>query len=491
MAINDDLYWYKNVLKRTISTTIRFYLSISIILSPIILMNEANASDDDWWTNRQIQLQQARENYAKRVYGRALRTFTEPNPATGKTRTVTKVVVAETVPTASRVGSTMMQRLAFYGKNPGVQMVGVMAVVQLIEAIGWVMQDGTYVKKKPGEPDPKKGRYIYTQTLFNITITEYSESSGASALCQLFKAQVTSIKFTGTYSSYQLDNPTNPSRLTVKCKVENGSDDTRSMNVVKNPAYSDAPPPETIIPLTAGLLGAAMMGEGYSDPVDSSLNSRVNTGEMDGSVAAAYIHDPTKIGDDLATEMDNKIKNAPPTPDGNPAPSGDPRYATPPSESSPNMNDRSWTYNSGTADGNSKPSTDNPNPNPDPSSPPDGGGQSISIEFPVFCEWAFKMCEWYDDWKKTDEWMKQDPDHSDPEEVEVNDDVKAEKVTLTGSNDCPKDSVQFTLMGRSYTIQLPYQPVCNALIFFKPAVLAVGAITSAFIVAGINVKGED
>ena len=47
------------------------------------------------------------------------------------------------------------------------------------------------------------------------------------------------------------------------------------------------------------------------------------------------------------------------------------------------------------------------------------------------------------------------------------------------------------LMGQTYTIELPYQPVCDALTFFKPAVLAVGAITSAFIVAGINVKGED
>ncbi|MEG8265425.1 hypothetical protein MKS78_14290 [Acinetobacter baumannii] len=52
MAINDDLYWYKNVLRRTISTTIRFYLSLSIILSPIILMTEANATDDgDWGFN--------------------------------------------------------------------------------------------------------------------------------------------------------------------------------------------------------------------------------------------------------------------------------------------------------------------------------------------------------------------------------------------------------------------------------------------------------
>nr|WP_228199872.1 hypothetical protein [Acinetobacter baumannii] len=91
MAINDDLYWYKNVLKRTISTTIRFYLSISIILSPIILINEANATDDgDWWLQREIKLQQNRDDYARRVYGRSARSFLETDPVTAKTKLLLK-----------------------------------------------------------------------------------------------------------------------------------------------------------------------------------------------------------------------------------------------------------------------------------------------------------------------------------------------------------------------------------------------------------------
>lgn len=148
MAINDDLYWYKNVLRRTISTTIRFYLSLSIILSPIILMTEANATDDgDWWLQREIKLQQNREDYARRVYGRSARSFTETDPVSAKTKTVTRIAIAEASPTASKVGASMFKRVAFYAKNPGVQMVGVMAATQLIEAIGWVMEDGAYVKK--------------------------------------------------------------------------------------------------------------------------------------------------------------------------------------------------------------------------------------------------------------------------------------------------------------------------------------------------------
>jgi len=464
MAINDDLYWYKNVLKRTISTTIRFYLSISIILSPIILMNEANAVDDgDWWLQREIKLQQNREGYAKRVYGRSARSFLESDPVTAKSRTVTKIAIAETVPTASKVGATMLQRVAFYARNPGVQLLGVYAVQQLIEGIGWVMTEGGYVKYKRVNKECEF--LVYAQNGGQANTSSCTARDSCMLEMQYLNKVLPGRNY--TYSS-STERP-----LTCKFTWKNGATTTTTGSSAilqyKNPDFDPNAAKEKI-PLTPELLGAAMLGEGYTDPVDPTLDARVNTGLMNESVADAYKHDPTGIGDDLAKEMDDKIKNAPLTPDGQPAPFGDPRYSNPPTSSQPNVNDRSWKDDGGTADGKSEPIKDaDGNPT---------GGQSISIEFPVFCEWAFKMCEWYDDWKKTDEWMKEDPDHSDPEEAEINDDdVSAEKVTLTGSNDCPKDSVQFTVMGQSYTIELPYQPVCNALIFFKPAVLA-GADTT-------------
>jgi hypothetical protein len=46
-------------------------------------------------------------------------------------------------------------------------------------------------------------------------------------------------------------------------------------------------------------------------------------------------------------------------------------------------------------------------------------------------------------------------------------------------------------MGKSVTLDMPYQPVCDALNFFKPAVLLVGAVASVYIVAGVRTKEED
>ncbi|MBF1880421.1 hypothetical protein [Acinetobacter baumannii] len=376
---------------------------------------EAHATDDgDWWLQREIKLQQNREDYARRVYGRSARSFIETDPVTAKSKTVTKIAIAEASPTASKVGSSMFKRVAFYAKNPGVQMVGVMAVTQLIEAIGWVMEDGAYVKKKPADPEKADPSYEYYWANGNVQAIKYTTSIAAfnGHLAYLCSAGIwgtcpAQIKSTALVSSTATSAVYSVTRI-------NESTVTYPMTRFKNPLYDpNAPkPPDQIIPLTPELLGAAMMGEGYHDPVDSNIDSRVNTGLMNNSVADAYEHAGNGVGDELANDMDYQIKNAPLTPDGQPAPFGDPRYKTPPLSDKPFMNDRSWRTDGGTADGKAEPIKD-PDGNPT-------GGQSISIQFPVFCEWAFTVCKWYDDWKKTDQWMKDEPELKD-EKFEVQD----------------------------------------------------------------------
>lgn len=375
---------------------------------------EAHATDDgDWWLQREIKLQQNREDYARRVYGRSARSFTETDPVTAKSKTVTKIAIAEASPTASKVGSSMFKRVAFYAKNPGVQMVGVMAVTQLIEAIGWVMEDGAYVKKKPADhalvdPNDPSVQYYWKSGNFKSVTPLNALEQNLTYLCNSVSSEF-------CYSKISLIEQQTSSASFRYINTQGVSSNT-TVYRYSNPNYKpDSPPPENTnqtIPLTPELLGAAMMGEGYHDPVDSNIDSRVNTGLMNNSVADAYNHAGNGVGDELANEMDDKLKNAPPTPDGQPAPFGDPRYKTPPSADKPNVNDRSWRSDGGTADGKAEPIKD-PDGNPT-------GGQSISIEFPVFCEWAFTVCKWYDDWKKTDQWMKDEPELKD-EKFEVQD----------------------------------------------------------------------
>ena len=121
---------------------------------------------------------------------------------------------------------------------------------------------------------------------------------------------------------------------------------------------------------------------------------------------------------------------------------------------------------------------------------------SISLDFPVFCSWAPSMCVLADKVQEAiidaRDWATSEPQQKDPENLEFEDlEIDASEVNLSASSTCPQDSVSFSVMGKSVTLDMPYQPVCDALNFFKPAVLLVGAVASVYIVAGVRTKEED
>lgn len=295
--------------------------------------------------------------------------------------------VVETVPTASKVGSSMMKRVVAYGKVPGVQMIGVALVAELIEGIGWVMEDGIYVKKKIIEPidpkDPSK-EYIYNLSTFGTSSVDKSNLCSSVENEAWGEGSLYSEK-SGSYGEGQ-------------CKIKDKDYGTfRLFDISKGPNPNFDPnaeppkPTERKIPLTAALLGAAMLGTGYKDPVDSNIDSSVNTGEWTG-VTHAYTPDPSGTGNELYEALEDKADKAPPTPDNKPAPIGDSRYNNDLSTND-NANDRSWG-DEGTKGDSTGSTTTNP----------ETGEQTTNTEFhlPPFCSWAYTVCEWYDKWQKTD-----------------------------------------------------------------------------------------
>lgn len=122
------------------------------------------------------------------------------------------------------------------------------------------------------------------------------------------------------------------------------------------------------------------------------------------------------------------------------------------------------------------------------------------FKIPPFCSWASTACDWfswtkqkYDESVKTmTDYFTEEPeeDKTDKEEIE-NPKFEADQVNLTANSQCPSKQVTFSLLGSSHTLDLPYQPVCDALEFFRPAVLCVGAISSVFIVAGVRSREEE
>ena len=467
----------------------------------------AFATEDPYALHKQISQGMTRNNAAKIVYGEGWRVKMEnewhkpPSNADQLKKMVERSIAVEK-PKPSSIGKSMMTRIkSLKGGLGGV--LGGVAVSALIESIGWVMEDGAYVKYKEKEDDDncescEKGWYGATQ--INGRVVEvYKKTSD----------EVCSFYSTGdSFKDYTYSNKNMISIEKVQCVFKSklhpdlpNWDLKVETNYTKNPHYKpDQPDPEKVkVVLTDEQVGQIMLGDGYSDPVDKNLNSKINTGDWTG-VTDVYTSDPTGVGNENADRMDEKLKNAKPTENNKPSYKGDPVYdETPPLDEKDTSKDRKWDESGDEATGETKPTVD-------PETGQQTGGQSISLQFPAFCTWASTMCKWYDDWKKSDkvykdhmtkteehqkdeksfwekvtdwfDWTKEEPDDKEqPEQPEIDDKgifARTFDTVFSLSKQCPPDlpwSLDAYYFKGTYTINLNW--LCMIFTFLGyPLVLA-------------------
>ena len=477
-----------------------FLLSLIIAFAPVYLISTAYAATPKWvldYIKAEKQI-----NQKKRLKAQLVKQIND----SGTKKTITAVV--ETVPTAIKVGSAMIKRI-----HSPAGVVGVAAVTSLLNGIGWVMEEGAYVKYKEPEgsdcavkPDAC-GEYVWSSSPGGgVPNKFFSDSSSAGDyFCSNYNG-------TGGYSFSHIDEQTGY----VHCFYSGTSGGTwhgdKSVRKVKNPNPNPSEPEKVKVTLTPDLLGAAMMGEGYKDPDPNFDNDTVNTGDWTG-VEDAYKEDPSGLGNELNDSLEDKAERAKPTPDNKPAPIGDPNYDKEPTTD--DGNDRKWddTGNEGKTENTEK--TD-----------PETGEKTTegSFTLPKFCDWAFTVCEWYEDWQESDkklhdhldetaqhqsdeksfwhsvrswfDWTKQEPEQLpvEPYEIQNEDDShlldQMQSVNFNSASYCPADveiPVNFSGLG-STSLTLSYAPLCQIAAQIKPVVIMMGWILSAYIVTGRYMK---
>ncbi len=468
-----------------------FLLSLLICFSPVYLMSKAFASTPKWV----LEYIKVEKQVAEKKRLQAL-LIKQVNEAGSLTKTS---AVVETVPTASKVGASMLKRVQHVARTPGGAAIGFYAVSQLLEGIGWVMEDGTYIKKKTADAPPGYG---WIASLRGEKKSFPSDTQACRYISDNYDPK--NWIFTRTES---INN------FSSKCYFKSTSSDTEidlfNVDYVANP---DPEPSVQKIPLTAALLGAAMLGSGYKDPVDSQYDSMVNTGNWTG-VPEAYTPDPQNIGNELYNELEAKADKAPKTSDGKPAPGGDSRYMGDPSTND-TVNDRSWDDKGTKGDSTGSTTTD-----------PETGEQTTNTEFnlPPFCSWAYTVCEWYEKWQKTDtkvnehldrtkehqeeekgfwqtvkdwfDWSKDDSDLPDRDDSDLDTSVEFEekKVSLNVSAQCPAPTYE-TVSLHGVTAQVKtsdYSYICNLDWLIKPFVLGFSMVSACFILFGFQRGGDD
>lgn len=451
MVINDGLCWFKNVLKKQLSIAARLYLSLALILSPIFLMNDAiaNTSALGGWeiVNKSME-------GATRVYNGAKNSIV--NGAS-----FAKTSVAKYKPTAAQVAKGI-------GRTGAVLAVD-LAIKSLLGAVDYVMDPANnqvkYTKLFPCTPSLCTS-YQYVWLYNNLYYESYQDACNA-----MFAVVVTQSSLAyGLEKTVLIDD--NTARCYFYSTIYPDLDNLRFSNPVSrivNPTYNPSSrEEERTIPYT----------DIAQEIIDTAESGDTRAGGYAGDVADWELSNTPSVQQNVKQQLDANAKT-------------------------------NTAENAAEATGNTKPNTANPDVT------------DISLEFPAFCGWAPTVCEaaqtvitfpttltnWWDTstssitqgWQQVKDWVQdatdffnQEPDTPEPDPLDIPDlPVNAEQITLNADNTCPTDSVNFNLAGQAVTLQMPYQPVCNALNFFRPAVLVVGAIASVYIVAGVRTKEDE
>ena len=465
MAINDGFYWYKNVLKKQLKLASRIYLSIAIVLAPIFLMSSATAGAAESWTIEEVKY----NNVGKSLSYTASR----PNAMAANDY----VYKANVGVTAARTGSTVanMIRMGLAGA----------AIYGIVEGVGWIIDNGVVVKK-PSSTNPAGTIKTISSIQYNCIATQLTPCINEYLSYRKLSDKQYRI-------SIRLDSPT-VKRYQVDV-FSNGADGPTIIQEIFE-VKLDTSIDEKPIPVS-----------------DTELGDAINNSPQAPSVLPDIYNPNNPAGGQAPQATDDALNNANPEPRSNPKKDIKPK---------PNKD----TDDDGIPDVY------------DPSLP----SQGFEFELPEFCSWAVTVCDWYikykedvkkaekhredeqvvwtkeethrtnekevweeekthrtDEktfWQKVEEFFDWTKDDSDLPEKEESPDIPdlsidADEVNLSASNTCPQDSISFSVMGKSVTLDMPYQPVCDALNFFKPAVLLVGAVASVYIVAGVRTKEED
>lgn len=377
------------------------------------------------------------------------------------------------------------------------------AITALVEGVGWVIDEGSQVIKKPIQPgltpEPITKFYFKHGTYFpNTSNKDYGDFTSCKGYYQSLSAMQSCLQSKAAsgftiekrpdYDSYVSDaiarllNKTTSQTTTVSSslfRLKQGSWTAGEFDVLYgiNVNLPDSPPSGDYVIISDSQLGNEILGNG-TEP-----NSR--TEPASDIITDAYSPNNPVQDAPAPQEAIRALENA------NPEPEVEPTGETKPK---PNSD----------TDGDGEPDAYDP-------AQPDKGTE---FKLPNFCSWAPAVCdffkvqkadnkdiknnqreqieqdktffekvaEWFD-WSQADEEL---PDNESPEIVEhITPDLKEDAISWGSA--CPADfSIPISMQGVSSTLVFSWSPWCQLLSIIKPAIVASAYMGAAFIVLGLR-----
>lgn len=425
-----------------------FLLSVIIILAPAYSMASLGSGPWDYDYKKAKRWAVKFESMiGKDKFTRILTSRGEKDIiVNGSKRTIS--AIAQTQIGTQKVGAVMLKRINQVAAGGAVGILGVVAVQELLEGIGWVMEEGTYVKKEIPE-NASDTPYLWKPSYDYPQFDCYNQADCVNKMTQLSKYKfdigIDSSKTIYTSCDYQGTN--------LKCVgTSNGDYRENTIGRFPNPNYGQDPKDPIKHPLTFDNLGCLIFAACYSDPVDPSIDSTVNTQQPHDDIIKNAATPDEKAGEDdqsnpISSDVNKSLEEAPKT------------------------TEKDGT--DGKSDSETKPKVD-----------PETGEQSQEtkgdFKLPAFCDWATYVCDWID-WTQDDEIP--DKDNSD---MDADIPVPTKTVDVIFGSSCPPPaSIPFSMGGYSSSIPLiNFDPLCAQAPIVKPSIIALASIGAAFIIFG-------
>lgn len=335
---------------------------------------------------------------------------------------------------AADLGSTV-KRMLWTG-------IAISAVTALIEGVGWVIDEGSKVIKKPKEK---------TEAQYEVGYVEYSDSQFLTfsvtkeGACQ----KILQLQADPRFVFHHVEGMTCYNYKTTTETIVPGF----NLKQVPNPNYDPNFKPEFQI-VSDSQLGDEILGNG-SEP-----NSQpVPHPEI---ITSAYNPNNLHIIPDAPAPVasDDALSSA------NPQPESDPFANVRPT---PNVD----TNDDGINDAF------------DPSAPSLGE----EIVFPKFCEWAPSVCDFFG-------WVKEKPNLTPETELPVPvteiPNIPMNADTFQATAGCPAPlTAPINFGGQSSTLQISYEPICQFAEKWSFVSPLIGFLSAAMIVVGVGRKGDE
>ncbi|HHP4708287.1 TPA: virulence factor TspB C-terminal domain-related protein [Acinetobacter baumannii] len=424
-----------------------FLLSLLVALAPnFIFLQAANATTvaGEGWSVTKRLVQGATTFYdgAKNVV------------LNGKNYAATGA--AAITPTASQVSKMIVRTGAVVAVD--------LAIKALIGSVDYVMDpaNNEVVYKVPGEnPAPTNCKLDYSDC--PPTINNLWRNSGLQAT--FFFTPQAACDNIATVTKTQLTSIVQQNATNYRCYIVDtkGVSNSYVVSASINPKYDPNAPPAPDTSQTKRL--------GY-DAVAAQIMSDAVANKAEGKAYVSSVAD-TALEDEQrqivpATDITNQLNN---------------------SQAIPTSN---------TAQGQAVPQA-----NPDDPTAPKAPPTDITINFPVFCEWAPTVCQaanaainfpklFVEKFQKWDDWLNRETKPYTADETKIDtEDKRTFDFSVFNTNrfsvddKCPTPEPQtITVLNVTTSFTLSLQPVCSILELAKPALIACSYIYAAYIVIG-------